>query len=141
MLNVSYRMSSLSLFGFMYIGYRFESCCIIFFVLVVYKKMPQHRVTRWHIFEPKIPTWVNFRGFCNGQCWYNICPFGLFNGYLVYFLWPFGIFYGYLVYFSSFLVCCSKKNLATLPQHWKYIQSLSRVHSVKSLVESGHVNQ
>jgi hypothetical protein len=28
-----------------------------------------------------------------------------------------------------------------MPQHLKYIQSLSRVHSVRSLVESGHVYQ
>jgi hypothetical protein len=31
-----------------------------------------------------------------------------------YILWPFGIFCGHLVYFSPVLVCCSKKNPATL---------------------------
>jgi hypothetical protein len=42
-----------------------------------------------------------------------ICLFGIFYGYLVYFmvvwyiLWLFGIFF-------SVLVCCTKKNLATL---------------------------
>jgi hypothetical protein len=60
-------------------------------------------------------------------------PFGLFYVYLVYFMaiWYilclFGIFYGYLVYFTAIwyilwlfgicfpiLVCCTKKNLATL---------------------------
>jgi hypothetical protein len=29
---------------------------------------------------------------------------------------PFGIFYGHLVHFPTFLVCCVKKNLATLYQ-------------------------
>jgi hypothetical protein len=44
---------------------------------------------------------------------------GTFYGHLVYFkviwylLWPFGTFYGRLVYFPV-LVCCTKKNLATL---------------------------
>jgi hypothetical protein len=43
-------------------------------------------------------------------------PFGIFCGHLEYFvviwniLWPLGIFYGYL----GFLVCCTRKNLATL---------------------------
>jgi hypothetical protein len=26
------------------------------------------RVTRWYIFNPKIPIWVNFVGFCSGIC-------------------------------------------------------------------------
>jgi hypothetical protein len=45
---------------------------------------------------------------------------GIFYDHLVYFtavgniLWPFGIFCGHLVYFSPVLVCCAKKNLATL---------------------------
>jgi hypothetical protein len=30
----------------------------------------QDRVARWSIFKPKIPIWVNFRGSCNGRCWY-----------------------------------------------------------------------
>jgi hypothetical protein len=58
------------------------------------------RVAMWHIFEPKIPIWVNFEGPFNGR------PFGISNGYLVYVM-AFCIFYGYLV-------CCTKKNLATL---------------------------
>jgi hypothetical protein len=52
--------------------------------------------------------------------------FGIFCGHLVYFvviwdsLWSFGIFCGHLVYFVviwyifPLLVCCTKKNLATL---------------------------
>jgi hypothetical protein len=45
---------------------------------------------------------------------------GMFYGQLVHFtviwyiLWPLGIFYCYLLYFPPVLVCCSKKNLATL---------------------------
>jgi hypothetical protein len=45
---------------------------------------------------------------------------GIFYGHLVnftaiwYIVWPLGIFVGYLLYISPFLVCCSKKNLATL---------------------------
>jgi hypothetical protein len=44
---------------------------------------------------------------------------GIFYGYSVY-LWPFGEFHGHLVYFKGYLVffpvlvCCTKKNLATL---------------------------
>jgi hypothetical protein len=50
-------------------------------------------------------------------------PFGIFCGHLVYvvaiwyILWPFGIFCGHLAYFMVIfpvLVCCPKKNLATL---------------------------
>jgi hypothetical protein len=71
------------------------------------------RDARGFVFKPKIPIWVNFGGYWNGKCWYILCPFGLFYGNLVYFvviwsiLWPFGIFF-------PVLVCCTKKNLATL---------------------------
>jgi hypothetical protein len=44
------------------------------------------RVARWYIFEPKTPIWVNFGVSCKDRC------------RLI--LWP--------------LVCCTKKNLATL---------------------------
>jgi hypothetical protein len=43
--------------------------------------------------NPKIRIWVIFGGSCNGRCWYI--------------LWTFGIFF-------PVLVCCNKKNLATL---------------------------
>jgi hypothetical protein len=55
---------------------------------------------------------------------------GIFYAYLVYFiaigniLWPFGIFCGHLV-FSPVLVCCAKKNLATLCSMQKPVQNLS----------------
>jgi hypothetical protein len=46
---------------------------------------------------------------------------GIFYGHLAYFtaiwyiLWSFDIFYGYIFgIFSPLLVCCTKKNLATL---------------------------
>jgi hypothetical protein len=54
----------------------------------------------------KIPIWVNFREYCNGRCWFILCPFSLFtdNWYL---LWSFGIFF-------PVLICCTKENLATL---------------------------
>jgi hypothetical protein len=44
---------------------------------------------------------------------------GVFYGHVVftaiwYISWNFGTFYGYLVYFFPVLVCCPKKNLATL---------------------------
>jgi hypothetical protein len=38
--------------------------------------------------------------------WYILRPFGIFYGYLVYFL--------VIWYIFDVLVCCSKKNLATL---------------------------
>jgi hypothetical protein len=67
--------------------------------------------------KPKIPIWVNFGGSFDGRCWY---------GRLVYFMaiWyilqPFGIFYAHLIIFVnlecffSFLICCTKKNMATI---------------------------
>jgi hypothetical protein len=91
------------------------------------------RVATWHIFEPKIPIWVNLGGSCKEGCWSILWPFGPFYGHLVYFkaIWsilrPFGLFCGHLVYFVAIwyilwpfgiffhvLVCCTKKNLATL---------------------------
>jgi hypothetical protein len=70
-------------------------------------------VAKWQIFKLKIPIWVNFEGSCNGRCWYILWSFGLFCGNFVYFvalwyiLWSFGIYF-------PVLVCCTKKNLATL---------------------------
>jgi hypothetical protein len=62
------------------------------------------RNARWHIFEPKIPIWVNFEGSYNGRCWYILQPLGLFYGHLVYFgaTYIYGVIYSYLVYFSRF---------------------------------------
>jgi hypothetical protein len=61
----------------------------------------QTRVARWHIFKPKIPIWINFRGFCN--VWYIKCPYGLFYGNWVYFVDIRDIL-GHLVYFNCHLV-------------------------------------
>jgi hypothetical protein len=91
------------------------------------------RVASWHVFKLKIPIWV--WASCNGRCWYALMPFGIFKvilyillhfGYLVHFVifryifWLFCTFCCILVYFmviwyfSPFLVCRTKKNLATL---------------------------
>jgi hypothetical protein len=92
---------------------------------ITWKVLP-FRAARWHIFKPKILIWTNFGGTCDRRCWYILRPFGLFYGHLVYFtaIWSilrqFGIvcghlvYFSYLVYFPPFLVCGTKKNLATL---------------------------
>jgi hypothetical protein len=46
-------------------------------------------------------------------CCYILRPFGLFSA-IWYILWPFGIFCGHFGIFFPILVCCTKKNLATL---------------------------
>jgi hypothetical protein len=56
---------------------------------------------------------VTLGGTCIEKCWYILRHFGIFSGNLVYFmvlwyiLWSFGIFF-------PVLVCCTKKNMATL---------------------------
>jgi hypothetical protein len=75
----------------------------------------QRRVARWHIFEPKIPIWVNFGGSCNGRCWYILWPFDLFYSRLVYFAAIWYIWYKIGINFHV-LVFCIEKNLATLVQ-------------------------
>jgi hypothetical protein len=63
---------------------------------------------------------------------------GIFYGNLVYFtaIWyilcPFGISYGYLVFFPV-LVCCTKKNLATLVR--TYMHCRPKVAMSRRLVE------
>jgi hypothetical protein len=64
------------------------------------------RVARWYSFKPKIQSWVNFGGSCNGRCWYILWtvwsilqPFGLIYGHFVYFVVTWYIF--------SALVCCT----------------------------------
>jgi hypothetical protein len=66
----------------------------------------ESRVARRYIFKPKIQLWVNFGGSYNRRCWYILCPFGRFCGHLVHYLVIWHIF--------PVLVCCDKKNLATL---------------------------
>jgi hypothetical protein len=53
-------------------------------------KIVHSRVTRWHIFRPKILICVNFGGTCNVRCWYILWPFGLFYVDMVNFV---AIFY------------------------------------------------
>jgi hypothetical protein len=75
---------------------------------------PHSRVARWYIFKPKISIWVNFGGFCNVKmAVYFVANRSIFPSF-VYVLWSFDIFCGHLVYLTV-LVCCTKKNLATLP--------------------------
>jgi hypothetical protein len=63
--------------------------------------------------KSKIPNWVNFVEPWNGKCCCMLWPFRKFYS-------KFGTFYGPLVYFVVIwyifpvLVCCTKKNLATL---------------------------
>jgi hypothetical protein len=54
---------------------------------------------------------VDFRGCCSesGRGWYILWPFGLFYGHLIYF-----VDFIVIWYIFPFLVCCTKKNLATL---------------------------
>jgi hypothetical protein len=74
-----------------------------------------YRVARWwFVFKPKIPIWVNFGGSCSGRRWYILWPLVyIFYGHLVYFV---AIWYSLLLFGIVFtvLVCCTKKNLATL---------------------------
>jgi hypothetical protein len=70
-------------------------------------------VARWLLFKPKIIFWVNFVGSCNGIYWYILWLFGIPYSHLEFFcghlLYLFVIPYTFPV-----LVCCAKKNLATL---------------------------
>jgi hypothetical protein len=64
--------------------------------------------------KPKIPNWVYLGIYWNGKCSYILWPFG------IPIRQPFDISYGHLVhlvviwYILPILVCCTKKNLATL---------------------------
>jgi hypothetical protein len=74
------------------------------------RPVPRNRVARWYIFRPKIAILVNFEGPCNGICWYNIWPLGLFYFHLI----SFDIFYdrfvcGNLVYFPPFWYILRRK--------------------------------
>jgi hypothetical protein len=71
------------------------------------------RVARWYIFKPKTPIWVNVWWVLQWEMlvyftdlWYIVRPIGIFYAYL-YSLWSFGIWF-------PILICCTKKNLATL---------------------------
>jgi hypothetical protein len=90
---------------------------------VVHYLLTQTRVARWYVFNPKIQIWVNFRGSCNGKCWYILWPFGISYSHMVYFIairyigWLFGIV-------CTVLVCCGRKHLAALTQ--------TRIHRMDS---------
>jgi hypothetical protein len=55
------------------------------------------RVSRWFVFKPKIPIWVNFIGSCNGSCWYILWAFGIFYCHLVFFIVIWYIVFWYVV--------------------------------------------
>jgi hypothetical protein len=59
-----------------------------------------------YILIPKIPIWTFFGEPCNGKCWLFYCYSEYFTD-IWYILCPFGTFF-------TVLVCCAKKNLATL---------------------------
>jgi hypothetical protein len=81
-----------------------------------------------HIFKPKIPLWVKFRGSCNGRCWYILRPFGM------YILCPFDIYLWSSCICYPVLVCCTKKHLATLvvkfnkPICWRLFSIKNALH-------------
>jgi thiol-disulfide isomerase/thioredoxin len=88
--------------------------CIIFFRGDFFRTFRQlfllhPRVARWHSFKPKIPILIYFWGPWNGKCVYILRPLGIFS---------FSTCYGHLEILVCFsvLVCCAKKNLATLLQ-------------------------
>jgi hypothetical protein len=70
-------------------------------------------VARWFIFTPKNPNVGKFRRVLRWKMLLYLRPFGLFYDHFVYFaaiwdnLWLFGTFF-------PPLVCCIKKNLATM---------------------------
>jgi hypothetical protein len=53
-------------------------------------------------------------------------------------LWPLGTFCGRLVYLFPFLVCCTEKNLATLPGHRTHADLLTDAISAFSSAQRGH---
>jgi hypothetical protein len=71
------------------------------------------RVARWHIFQTKIPVWVNFGGSCKGRCWYILWSFSLFYGHLLYFVAIWKILRSFAIY-SPVFVYCTKKNMANM---------------------------
>jgi hypothetical protein len=92
------------------------------------------RVARWHIFKSKIPMSVNFGGSWNGKCWHI--------------LWPSGTFYCHLVHFTdiwytlwSYLVRCTKKNLASLVATLRGLscktRSVGTIENEKKLTDCG----
>jgi hypothetical protein len=84
---------------------------------------------RWYIFKPKIQIWrvlqwnmlVYFM-----SIWYILQTFAIFYGHLVYFL--------VIWYIFPILVCCSKKNLATLLASFSG-ENDSRTHEVANCLQ------
>jgi hypothetical protein len=83
------------------------------------------RVARWFAFKPKIQSWVNFGGSCNGRCWYILWTLGPFYVPLLYFMdiwyssWKFGIFFPfwYFVRRKIWQPCAGRKSIFLLGQN------------------------
>jgi hypothetical protein len=83
------------------------------YTVIVVTKTAMNSVARLYIFRQKIPNLVHLGRPRDDN-------FGVFHGHLEFLLpfgnivWPFRIFEAISIYFFLFLVCCTKKNLATL---------------------------
>jgi hypothetical protein len=88
-----------------------------------------------YIFKPKIPIWLNFEGLAVEGVGSFCGHFLLFYEQGVYFMliyvWSFGILF-------HILVCCTKKNLATLLS--RAFLALCRRHAVSRNAESAFEN-
>jgi hypothetical protein len=65
------------------------------------------RVARGYILETKIQIWVDFGGLA-------LEDFGVFYGHLIYIVYCYLEYFVVIWYIFPVLVCCTKKNLATL---------------------------
>jgi hypothetical protein len=72
-------------------------------------------------------SWVNFGVSCNERCRVNLKAISSILMHIWYMLWTFGIFCSHFGIFCSHfgiffpvLVCCTKKNLATLVFEWPF---------------------
>jgi hypothetical protein len=61
-----------------------------------------YRVTRWFVFKPQIPIWVNFGGPLNDKCCYILWSFGIFYGHLALCMATWLSLWSHVVYFSHF---------------------------------------
>jgi hypothetical protein len=108
-----------------------NSCLSIWTSLVFFQRSQKHLILRaWpdDIFSsPKSQFEYILEGLA--WCWYILCPFGLFYGHLVYFMVVWYIF--------TVLVCCTKKNLATLHTKLKYTTTFLRYAECPTNVMAG----
>jgi hypothetical protein len=67
------------------------------------------RAARWHIFQTKIPIWVNFGGTSKDRCGYILWSLGLFLRTFGTFCGHLVKFYGHLPYFTLFWYIVPRK--------------------------------